>query len=318
MPVIVPDRDDWFDEEHGFQHPRWDAVDSWIRASIPEDAFEEAWQQCTRRWLERLQARLGEGYSTVESTNFHLLSDLPAESRDKSLALLEATRSRIARVLGDISPPAAHGKHVVLRFAKADDYYAYISHFDLDGEYAGSSGMFLSSAGYEHVAYTQSWSAEQERAILVHELAHNLVSHLPLPPWLNEALAMAFEADISGIAHEGLTRELAARHREYWNGETIQEFWTGASFSDVDGQELAYSLSRVLLHLIHTEIRPAEGEFREFVLRANWADAGSAAAKEHLQIPLENLVAAFLGPGDWVPRPELWKQDRKDEAAGDG
>ena len=173
--------------------------------------------------------------------------------------------------------------------------------------------MFVGSAGYQHVAFTQSWSADDERRTLVHELAHNLVAHLPLPLWLNEALAMAFEADIAGGTHEPVTRELAARHREYWTAETIQEFWIGHSFSDVEGQELAYSLSRVLLHLIYTEVRPPEGHFRRFVLTADWADAGAAAAQEHLEIPLENLIAAFLGPGDWMPLPESWEQEPEGE-----
>jgi hypothetical protein len=32
-----------------------------------------------------------------------------------------------------------------------------------------------------------------DRATLVHELTHNLLVRFPLPAWLNEALAMAFE-----------------------------------------------------------------------------------------------------------------------------
>jgi hypothetical protein len=316
MAVLVPNRDDWFVEEHGFPHPDWEAIHSWIERSVAKGDLEDAWQQSARHWLERLRVRLGGDHVNLESANFHLLSDLPPAESNKVLSLLETTRSRIARVLGDTSAPEAHGKHVVLRFGEVDDYYRYIAHFGADGEYAGSVGMFVGSAGYQHVAFAR-WNTDEERRTLVHELAHNLVAHLPLPLWLNEALAMAFETDIAGGEHEGVTRELAGRHRDYWTPETIQEFWIGRSFSDVEGQELAYSLSRILLHLIYTEIRPPEGEFRRFVLSADWADAGAAAAEEHLEISLENLVAAFLGPGDWMPRPEAWDDEEKPESPGD-
>ena len=314
MAALVPDRADWFLEVHGLPRPDWDAINSWVERSVPESNREDAWQQCVRHWLERLRVRLGGDYVNVESANFQLLSDLGAAERNKVLSLLETTRSRIARVLGDPSVPEAYGKYVVLRFGEADDYYRYIAHFEPDGEYAGSAGMFIGSAGYQHVAFAQSWNAAEERRIVVHELAHNLVAHLPLPSWLNEALAMAFETDIAGDTPEPLTRELASRHREYWTAETIQEFWAGKSFADVEGQELAYSLSRILLNLIYIEIRPSEGEFRRFVSSADWADAGAAAAKEYLDIPLENLAADFLGPGDWTPRPESWNREAKDDS----
>ena len=316
MPITVPDRDDWFHDQHGFPQPNWGAVNGWMRVFVPHEDREDAWQQCTRHWLGRICHRLGHRYGTVESQNFHFVSDLSPAARGKVLAMLESSRTRICRVLGATAPSEANGKHVVLRFTLADDYYAYISHFLRDGEFAGSAGMFLSD-GYDHIAYVESWSADEERRTLVHELAHNLFAHLPLPSWLNEALAMAFEADIAGTSAEPLSRELAARHRAYWTPSTIQEFWAGRAFSDVEAQELSYSLSRVLLHLIYTEVRPQEGEFSRFVLRSDWGDAGSIAAKEHLDIPLENLVSAFHGPGDWAPRPHSWQHERAADPPAD-
>lgn len=318
MLTRVPDRDEWFSHADTFPRPDWEAVNSWIETSVATEQLGDAWEEAMRHWLHRLCARLGGAYGTAESQNFHLLCNLPGTARVDTLRLLETSHARISHVLGEIEPSEAQRKHVIIRFAELDDYYAYISHGDPDGAFAGSAGMFISSGGYEHIAYAQSWNTEAERRTLVHELVHALVARLPLPIWLNEALAMAFEADIAGSAHEPLTRELAARHREYWTASTIQDFWLGRAFSDVDGQELSYSLSRVLLHLIHTEICPPEGEFRSFVSCADWTDAGSAAAKEHLDIPLENLVAAFLGPSDWEPRPELWEHNPGDAAAGDG
>jgi hypothetical protein len=302
MAVELPDPERWFTDDHGFPHPDWEAIAEWIERSVPGAEVEEAWQRCTRCWLQRLAGRIGDGYATVESQNFHLLSDLPADARRSKLVFLEDARSHMCRVFGDMSS-AASGKHVVLRFREIQHFYAYISHFHSDGDYAGAAGMFLSD-GYDHIAYAQGWTDHDERPLLVHELAHVFVAHLPLPAWLNEALAMAFEAEIAGSQLPPLTRELAERHREYWTADTIQEFWQGLAFSSVDGQELAYSLSRVLLNLIHTELRPSQPEFRSFVGNAHRNDAGAEAAEEHLQIPLANIVAAFLGPGDWAPRRE--------------
>lgn len=304
MPFELPDQAQWFADDHGFPHPKWNSIAEWIERSVPEAELEAAWQQCARCWLQRLADRLGEGYRLVESQNFHLLSDLPAQAQRSKLAFLENARSRMCAVFGEMRPQT-FGKHAVLRFSEMQDFYFYVSHFHRDGEYAGAGGMFLSD-GYDHIAYPHGWTDQDEGPVLVHELAHALVAHLPMPPWLNEALAMAFEADIAGSQLPPLTRDLAERHREYWTADTIQDFWEGSAFSDVEGQELAYSLSCVLLNLIRTELRPSQRELRSFVENATRADAGAAAAEEHLQIALENIVAAFLGLGEWAPQPESW------------
>jgi hypothetical protein len=307
MTVELPDLEAWFSESHGFPQPDWRAIAEWIEANVSQAEAGAAWEQCVRSWLQRIASRLGEQYSTAESENFHLTSYLPVESRRSKLAFLEAARSRMCEVLGEnLSKTSC--KHVVLRFSDQDDFYAYISHFHADGEFAGAGGMFLND-GYPHIAYGEGWTDQPEAPVLVHELAHNLMAHLPLPLWLNEALAMLFETEIGASYIPPLTREDATRHREYWTAVTIQDFWSGGSFSDVGGQELAYSLARILLHLVHTEIRPAKGEFRRFVLAATWADAGATAAAEHLGIQLEDIAAAFLGPGEWAPQPESWPSE---------
>jgi hypothetical protein len=310
MPVQLLNQEAWFSDSHGFPQPDWNAIAEWIERSVPEADHDGAWEQCARSWLQRLVSRLGEGYTVAESPNFRFLSDLPAESRRSKLLFLEDARRRMRDVLGE-ALSAAEGKHVVLRFSAIEDFDAYISHFHPDGEFGGTSGTFLRT-GYPHIAYPQVWSDQPDAPVLVHELAHNLMAHLPIPSWLNEALAMAFEADIAGTPLPPLTRELAGQHRDYWTATTIQEFWSGRAFSSVEAQELAYSLSRVMLNLIYTELRPSRQEFRAFVQSATWDDAGAAAAEKHLDIPLENIVAAFLGPGEWRPQPDHWSDEAPD------
>ena len=303
-PTTVPDHDDWFEEDHGFPHPLWRVVHEWMQASVPQEAWHGAWQQFVRHWLERLRTRLNGAYAVAESPHFHYLSDATDRERASFIAFLEGARSHILRVLTGIGTPDGPGKHVILRFSEMDDYYRYLTHHARDGEQAMSGGVFLNQ-GYMHVAFPASDRPETHRHTCVHELTHNLLAHLPLPAWLNEAFAVGFETDL-GSTDFALTRELAASHREYWNAGTIQCFWQGTAFHDPDGQAVAYSLAHTLLQLIHREVGPPPDNFRKFVLRADASDAGATAARDHLGVELEELVSCFLGPGDWAPRPQSW------------
>ncbi len=262
----------------------------------------EDWIQLSRHWLGRVRDGLGGDYALAESAHFHFVSDLPPAERDGQLKFLERARTQILKILGDIADPNGRGKHVVLRFSESDDYYAYLAHYYEEGAYATSGGVFL-NYGYAHIAYPETFPGQDHRA-LAHELTHNLLSHLPLPPWLNEALAMLFEVQLGGGDYPPLDAEIVSRHRQHWTPATIQEFWRGASFQDVEAQELSYSLARVLLSVIQTSIRPAPENFRRFVLSADGADAGAGAMREHLDHELEDLVGHFLGPGEWALSPE--------------
>jgi hypothetical protein len=297
----VPDFKAWFPDIEGFPRPDWKAIGEWIGQNASLDRTDAAWQAIVHEWLQRLCERLGKSYSANESQNFHLVSEQDPSKQEDLLLFLEQARARMLRRLGDIPLPERNGKHVILRFSEDDEYYRYISYFDPDGEYAGSGGRFL-SGGYMHIAYPHIDTPGVDRATLVHELSHNVLESFPLPLWLDESLAMAFASDLAGSRTPLVTRDLAEEHRAYWNPETIQEFWRGAAFSTVDGQKLAYSLASILLNLIATELRPPPAQLRDFVLHANRGDAGQSAAQEYLEIDLSDLVATFLGPGEWTPR----------------
>jgi hypothetical protein len=297
----VPDFKTWFPDIEGFPRPDWKAIGKWIRENASTDRLADAWNAIVREWLQRICERLGKSYTVTESQNFHLLSELDAVKQEDLLTFLEQARARMLWRLGDIPLPVRNGKHVILRFTEDDDYYRYISYFDPDGEYAGSGGRFL-SGGYMHIAYPHTDMRDVDRATLVHELSHNLLASFPLPLWLDEALALAFATDLAGSSKPLVTRDLAEEHRAYWNPQTIQEFWRGLSFSKVEGQKLAYGLAGILLNLIATELRPPPAQFRDFVLHAHRKDAGQSAALEYLGTDLSDLVATFLGPGEWAPK----------------
>jgi len=320
MKVEVPNRDDWFVDDEGIPRPDWRALRGWMRANLGGYENAEAWHKTVRHWLGRVCASMGGKYAVAESANFHLLSEFDEKTRSGLLAWLEASRARIVRTLGDVAWTKTHGKHVILRFGNLDDYYRYISYRYPDGEHASSAGVFLHD-DYCHIALPQSYNLDSERQTLAHELTHNLLAHLPLPRWLNEALAMAFEGDIAGGGAERLNAELHEKHRKFWDGDTIQEFWMGRSFGTVKGQRVSYSLSRILFDNLQKGVRPDPAAFRRFVQQSDSQDSGAAAALEQLELELGDLAASFLGEGDWQPAPSRWGEiakaaKKRDETQG--
>ena len=305
MPIEVPNREEWFPKLDAFPRPDWPAIQGWKRAWVADEDEIDAMQQAARHWLGRLRDTLGGAYTVVESEHFHFVSALDETARARALQFLEYARERLVQILGDVAWTDGKGKHVALRFTNPDDYYAYISHYYADGRHATSGGVFLRT-GYAHVAYYEKHAMQDERVTLAHELAHNLVAHLPLPAWLNEALAQAFDADVGGSRRPLLDRELHAQHEAYWNPETIQQFWMGRSFNHPEGQRVAYSLARILLDIINREVRPPPEVFRRFVKQTILQDAGEAAALEQFEVSLGEIASVFLGDGDWAPKPSNW------------
>ncbi len=111
---------------------------------------------------------------------------------------------------------------------------------------------------------------------IVHELTHSLLSHLPLPAWLNEGLAVNTEYTIfpqlaAPSAQLYSPHEVAAQHSAYWNADSIQAFWSGKSFLQTDeGNRLSYDLARKITALAARD----EPAFRAFVAEAMMQDGG--------------------------------------------
>jgi hypothetical protein len=99
------------------------------------------------------------------------------------------------------------------------------------------------------------------------------------------------------------------KHLEFWGRSEIQEFWSGKSLlRHGDGSMLSYDLARIIVEQMATDWET----FRDFVLAADRADSGSAAASEHLGVGLGECVCAILDieeSGPWVPDPNLWDSE---------
>ncbi len=101
--------------------------------------------------------------------------------------------------------------------------------------------------------------------------------------------------------------QMQRTHRRFWNNESIQEFWSGRSFSRADdGQMLSYDLARILVDQFSRDWE----SFKAFVLAASGKDGGDAAARTHLGITLgiaASLVTHASAAENWEPNPLTWE-----------
>jgi hypothetical protein len=295
----------WYDET-AMPLPVWDEIAAAVGEDWPSERRDVFWTAAAGHWLLALGAVLPEGYRIHESDDFLLLSALEERPARVLLRFCQSVRRRILRNLGDAAAARVAGKHVVLVFADEQTYYDYISHYYPEGgEYAMSSGMFV-HAGYGHFALFEN-DTEHMQPVIAHELTHCLLSHLRIPAWLNEGMAVNTEhalfphlADPRSSLYR--PNEIKAKHAAFWNADTIQEFWSGKSFLRTDdGNMLSYDLAK---RIAATAARD-EAAFRVFLREADVADAG-LSAEHRLGYPIEHLAMVMLGEGDWRPAPERW------------
>ncbi len=226
--------------------------------------------------------------------------------------------STIKDYLGQTAWSGTLAKDVLLIFTELDDYDHYVAHHLAEGENPASGGMCLGS-GYTHIALP--WTDQTDAAnAIIHELTHDCLAHLPLPHWLNEAVAVTLERAIGsprrqigesdqsavygasiGWRPPMMWDDLAERHFAFWNEENIQTFWAGTSFHiPGESNELSYSLAEVFMKLLSE--RTTLEHFRKFLETARQDDAGQTAAIAILDVDLGDIAATFLGEGNWRPQ----------------
>lgn len=281
----------------------------WHQQPWPEDGDDDTLHRHANgwaaAWLDATAAALAGGYARAESANFMLLSALEPRATRVLLDYLERSRKRVLAVLAGIAADHGHGKTVVMVFGDEDSYYRYIGHYGSDSSQpeAYSGGMFI-DAGYGHFVFAQS-GFETMEPVVVHEMTHCLVRHLPIPAWLNEGLAVNTEHRFVRPRPLYRPHEIEFLFARFWNASTIQEFWSGKSFvRPDDGQALSYELARLLVQLLDKDYEV----LTRFCETASHEDGGESAAAQVLGMGLEELAAIVLGPGEWKPKPELWTE----------
>jgi len=288
--------------------PDWQRMGEVEQDGFEGEAVHNYWTSAAWSWLERLGEELDACYRIRQSADFLLMSSLDDRAAELFLAGCQRMLARIKRGLGTLADDGGWGKYVVVVFNDLDSYYTYVAHYQPEGgEYAMSSGMFI-QAEYGHFVMPQD-AIDAMEPVIAHELTHCLLTHLPIPAWLNEGLAVNTEHTLFpqlAAPHAQLffPHEVAAHHAAYWDADSIQMFWSGKSFLRADdGNRLSYDLAQKITALAAKD----ELAFRAFVHEAKMEDGG-LSAEHHLGFPIAHLIEAVLGEGSWQPRPETWNE----------
>jgi len=294
------------EKEHDLTHLNWQAIYTKAASDFAQHDQHQLWENIAHTWLAALQSDLGDDYSISEASNFMLLSCEEPHFNKTLLNYLERCRRRILHFLKSIASDEGFGKYVVIVFENNDRYYDYVSHFySQDGIFGMSSGMFL-NRGYGHFVLPHQ-EIDVAEPVVAHELTHAMLSHLSLPLWLDEGLAVNMEAVLTDSGSPWLARDSHARHKAFWNEDNIQEFWSGESFSRPDeGQQLSYELARTLV----TNLSRNMDEFVHYCNQAAWQNGGEKAIENVYGLSLGDMLGNFLGEGNWKPNPNLFSTNQ--------
>lgn len=300
----IPEIADHLPTLDGFCHPDWEAIRCLFEARLPESAWHDAYQEVARLWLGRLRDRLGGTYRLTETAEFMLLTAAEASQAAKMADFSERARRAILCNLEGAAVDQGYGKHVVLLLDEAGDFFRYIAPFYPDGEHPAAGGVCI-HGGYSHiVVHTPDFS--RFRRTFTHEMTHVVLGHLPLPAWLNEALAMRME---EVVCQEGSAIDpgVIEPGRSVWDAATVQWFWSGATWTQRELFSQSYDLALILWRILERDLGTPREVLMRFVATADESDAGEAACQAVFGFSLADLVEDHLGPGDWSPRPDGWR-----------
>lgn len=279
-------------------------------ASGTTSAEAEALACIRRAWLLHLRDALGPHFRVTESQDAVVLASLDSMTVPALSRYVSTTRKRVARVLDGVAHFEPGQKSVVVVFDDEDSYYHYVStYYPAEGEFAFSGGMFIGGDCPHFVVKRGDLHAVEP--VIAHELTHSALTHLKLPLWIDEGLAVNTEHRLTGVPRTVYTaQQLHGKHVAFWDAARIQEFWSGRSFQRTDdGNLLSYELARILVQ----EMSREWSRFASFVQEASREDAGHAAARRLLEIDLAQSVCALFdkeGPAGWAPDASTWQQAR--------
>jgi hypothetical protein len=284
----------------------WATASQWVESISSADLQQRAWSECEIAWLDHLRVALGPSYRLRKQGQVLLLSSLEANVADAAITFISKSLRRIVNILGDVAKVSDQGHEILIAFDDSESYYRYAAHYYPDaGEFALSGGMYINLGCGHFITVNSNLYAVEP--VIVHELTHSLVSHLPLPAWLNEGIAVNTERRLCPPPSENFTpRQMHERHCIFWGVSEIQEFWSGKSFLRTDeGNELSYDLARILV----TQLGSEWSQFQLFVTSAHVGDAGASAAHSQMGLNLGKVVSALLEKEYspmWEPNATVW------------
>lgn len=286
-----------------YPRPKWEEIAARVTQAQPTDQ-NSFWWGIAQKWMEHHCEAAGRTYWCMRSENFLLASPLEKGPAANLIAFAERARRGILKALNGLVATDGLGPHVVLVFDTEDEYYEYIAPFYAEGgHYAVNSGVHL-NPGYGHFALPRR-EPDLLETVVAHELTHALVSHLPLPRWLNEGIAVNLESSLCPRYGRRLELSWIERHRASWDGASVQEYWSGLAFHRPDKfSELSYELAWITVRSLAEDYQL----FRQFASEASFEDAGQSASLKAFGHGLGRHFEALLGEGDWDPDPTNWNQ----------
>ncbi len=279
-----------FDEQFGLPHPRWNAIMPRVDA-LPASDHQAVWYAMVRRWMQTLGGSFRPSAKPLESQSLIVLGADPSRLQTLSTTVT----SRLDHMLPGLRSADTVGPVVVISPPTLDQFYDYLAAVTHEDESLGCAG-FCVQADYVHVVVTPV-GPEYTLGVLAHELTHAMLAFHTLPAWLDEGLAQTVDELVTGEPRLFLTHEAVRAHIDLWTAHSLDAFWTGESFAATwDEEYRSYELALVLTKNI---IRELGVRTAELVKDASRTDAGAAAIESYLGRGLVDLVAEFLGPGDW-------------------
>ena len=287
--------------EAGLLHLDFDQVAQLVDAHNLSEAEEHRyWCALIEHWLSQLGDQLKGHVRFFETDNFFLLSAREAQETELISNFVETCYKKTQISLKGIVDGQPIGKQVVICMGDPDQYYRYVSkYYPDDGEFAGSAGVFL-KCEYGHIVIAPG-DYDNCEFTLAHELTHALVSHLSLPRWLDEAIAVSNEHSLLGLKPIYGDSKLKTDAVEYWQKNGLQEFWTGEAFFDPVAGNHSYLLAELLLTKI---MGTSPHKAVAFVNQAEFEDGGEEACQTAFGHSLGVFAGSVLGAGDWNPQLE--------------
>jgi len=276
-----------------FPHPDWEKIAEQVETSEVPAVLDAAWSRVAGQWMEWFAGALGAGYEVYPSGRFLLVARAGDRRAREVLGFLEACLERMLQCLPWVDATQLYGKLPAIVFAEEQEFYEYMADFyQDDGEYGMAGAVYLNS-GYGHFAMPSADLAEYQ-APMCHELCHALHDPLSLPLWLNEAITADIEHRLVGSSPYLLDRQIIRDHREYWDLDRLDSFWSGESFHfPGEGQRLSYHLGRFIFKSL-TDVSTPESMI-QFVTSARYEDAGFAGAREAFGVDPGEIVVKLLG-----------------------
>lgn len=284
---------------------------NWLNDNVAAELHPSIWEEAKRAWLLHVRDALGANFQITESETALLLSSLNPNTARTTANFMSKALEQVLGVLDGIARAPQHGKDILIVFEDAESYYRYVSFFYPEAAMHGLGRGIYIRAGIGHFVTVKA-DLYAIQSVMAHEMTRNCLMHLPLPLWLNAGIAANTERQLVNKKSCGGCGSQQLHHRllAYWDESEIQNFWSGASFQrGGESLQLSHELARIMVELLAKDWQP----FKEFVINAHAEDAGTAAARAHLDLDLGELVCALLErdnfPG-WSPARQISYPDK--------